>query len=53
MDETQADGDGDYLQAPGEIVNPEQLTLPKAKDLARIAQREDEPYVGLHECRTM
>jgi proteasome lid subunit RPN8/RPN11 len=53
MDETQADGDGDYLQAPGEIVNPEQLTLPKAKDLARIAQREDVPYVGLHECRTM
>jgi integrative and conjugative element protein (TIGR02256 family) len=43
----------DYLGVEGDIVSPDRLTVPKAKDLARLIRSGDLPYVCFREARSL
>ncbi len=41
----------DYLPAPGEVLSPDDLVLPKARAVARFLGSETHPYARLIETR--
>jgi len=47
------DGEATYLEPPGERIDPGDLQVPKAREVARLLRTDDLPFCEVLECRSV